>query len=187
MTQRLYNGVDRIVIEPSHAMRYRQKMSDEAKKLYGAARVVVRAMRTIIEQELDAGLTVREIYDRHRADIPVSLVRFRVHVAREITGTAGSRGGYVPNARPGRQARTLVQPQSSSDTAGQQTDRPQEADQEAHAEASEPPAGKAPYGNPSWRTRSELNPARAPNRPVYGNLKNDLDALFGPIRKKPDQ
>lgn len=176
--------VAEVLIAPSRPLRYRRKMSGESKKRWGAARVVVLAMRSTIEQELDAGLTVRAIYERHKAEIPVSLDRFRAYVGREITGTAGSRGGYVPNPLPGRPAKKSKATQPSLDTAGQQPDRQHEADQEGHAAAPEPPAGKARYGNPLWRTRSELNPERADKPPVYGDLKNDLDALFGPPPKK---
>ncbi|MCF3949006.1 MULTISPECIES: TraK family protein [Acidiphilium] len=65
-------------------------------KFYGAARVAVRAMRDVIEAELAAGLTLKEIHQKYRDRCTVSYERFRIHISREITGTAGSRGGQVP-------------------------------------------------------------------------------------------
>ena len=64
--------------------------------VWGAARVAVRALRDIIARELAEGHPLTVIYDRHKARIPASYERFRVHVAREITNTAGSRGGRLP-------------------------------------------------------------------------------------------
>ena len=64
--------------------------------VWGAARVAVRALRDIIARELFEGHPLTVIYARHKARIPASYERFRVHVAREITNTAGSRGGRLP-------------------------------------------------------------------------------------------
>ena len=74
---------------------------------WGAARVAVRALKDIITRELAEGHPLTAIYARHKARIGVSYERFRVHVAREITHTAGSRGGRLPirdAARAGRSA-----------------------------------------------------------------------------------
>lgn len=63
--------------------------------LWGAARVAVRALREVITRELAEGHPLTATYDRHKARIPTSYERFRIHVAREITNTAGSRGGAL--------------------------------------------------------------------------------------------
>jgi hypothetical protein len=53
-------------------------------------------MREVIERDLAAGMTLTEIHEKYREQFPVSYGRFRTHVSREITLTAGSRGGKVP-------------------------------------------------------------------------------------------
>jgi hypothetical protein len=63
--------------------------------LWGAARVAVRALREVITRELAEGHPLTATYDRHKARIPTSYERFRIHGAREITNTAGSRGGAL--------------------------------------------------------------------------------------------
>jgi len=65
-------------------------------KARGAARVAVRALRQTIERELADGHPLTATHARHKARIPASYERFRAHVAREITNTAGSRGGRLP-------------------------------------------------------------------------------------------
>lgn len=68
----------------------------------GLGRVAFHALQETVKAEIDAGYTVRMIYDRHREAIPVSYEQFRAYIARDITGTAGSRGGRVNrrNVRP---------------------------------------------------------------------------------------
>lgn len=68
---------------------------DTPKTRRGAGRVAFHALREIIKTELEAGYTVRMIYERHQEAIPVSYEQFRAYIARDITKTLGSRGGRL--------------------------------------------------------------------------------------------
>lgn len=62
----------------------------------GAVRVALQAIRPEIESRLAAGMTASMIYDELRNKIPTTVEWFRTYVSREITKTAGSKGGRVP-------------------------------------------------------------------------------------------
>lgn len=61
----------------------------------GAGRVAFHALRETIRGELEAGYTVRMIYERHQEAIPVSYEQLRAYIARDLTKTLGSRGGRL--------------------------------------------------------------------------------------------
>jgi hypothetical protein len=59
----------------------------------GMGRVAFHALRETIKAEIEAGYTVRMIYERHQDALPIAYEQLRAYIARNITGTVGSRGG----------------------------------------------------------------------------------------------
>lgn len=134
-------------------------------KPYGAALVAVRALREVIERELAAGLTLIEIHEKYREQLPVSYERFRIHVSREITGTAGSRGGRVTGTPPSQhKAPALDQP------------------------VAVPLSNLRPSLSPEKREQPNDNPSQTRHEPkrIVARVP-DVDWLVQGIRRKPKE
>lgn len=135
----------------------------------GMGRVAFYALRETVKAELDAGYTVRMIYDRHREAIPVSYEQFRAYIARDITGTAGSRGGRV-NRRNARPVPARQQPPAAGNEASESTI----------------PTQPAPSGPPNPTMWSDEQGILQRGK-VWEQRTPDLDALVFGIKRKPDQ
>ena len=148
---------------------YRAIMAKTAPpNVWGAARVAVRALRNIIARELAEGHPLTAIYDRHKARIPASYERFRVHVAREITNTAGSRGGRLPRrlaiGGPGASG-------AGTPSAAPPPSAPVPSEPQAPETIKEPPKGSK-----AWREKHGIADDPTP-RPVFTARIPDLKRL----------
>ena len=136
--------------------------------VWGAARVAVRALRDVIERELAGGHPLTAIYQRHKARIPASYERFRVHVAREITNTAGSRGGRLPR-------RFAIGGPGASGASTPSAVRPPSAPVPSEPQAPEP-TKEPPKGSKAWREKHGIADDPA-SKPVFTARIPDLKRL----------
>lgn len=119
----------------------------------------------MIEAALAERKTVSMIYDEISETIPVSFNWFRLYVAREITGKAGSRGGRVAAKPPLPHKETSVDaPLASHQSTPQPLSSPEKSEQE--------------NGNPS---QASERPKRIVTRVP------DVDWLVHGIRREPKE
>ena len=123
----------------------------------GAMKVALHALRPEIEAGLAARKPIIMIYDELKDRLPCGYEWFRHFVAREITGTVGSRGGRA--GAPG-----AVQPRSAV------------PDQTTTPKSSSPETKPIPERNRPSES-SEYKPRKFTD---FGNLESNLDRWYGP-------
>lgn len=123
-------------------------------------KVALHALRPEIEAGLAAQKPVIMIYDELKDRIPSGYEWFRQFVAREISGTAGSRGGKVPV----KGNRGLPSPQKDS--------TPQSTFPDI--------AGPGPtIERNQIHESSEYKPRKFTD---FGNLESSLERWYGPLK-----
>ncbi len=118
----------------------------------------------MIEAALAERKTVSMIYDEVSETIPVSFNWFRLYVAREITGKAGSRGGRVAAKPPLPYKKTSVDVQSP------------------------PQSSQRAFSSPEKPEKENGNPSQASERPKRIVTRvPDVDWLVHGIRREPKE
>ena len=163
------HGFTMCLIERPRRAGYRPVMAKTTPpNVWGAARMAVRALRDIIARELAEGHPMTAIYARHKARIPASYERFRVHVAREITNTAGSRGGRLPR-------RLAIGGLGASGAGAPSAAPPPSAPVPSEPQAPET-TKEPPKGSKAWREKHGIADDTAP-KPVFTARIPDLKRL----------